>query len=361
MIKTYQCLDAQKLLIKPFDRLNFTLLYIAVSVLINVLAMKFASQPFLADFEQTYPFLYALVCSGLLLGGLLGFSQWLVIRNYIPDPQWILATVTYSSLAAVAGVLWRSQFNVAGSMEIRSATPTIGLSIAAYSSLLLSAFIYGYAQHYVISPYIRKFRWWLWVTLISVGFQVIGVFLVIFISASLSIIWIDHQILFSAGIAAIQAIAFCCLYRKSSPDESEDPTLDPVFNLAAAPDMTDFWKIRQVQQGIERKILKVWATDLDGNHDLTYFIGADQSGQIVACVPQSQSAIDRIGETPLSALMEDADHSLHQPIAKFNLTFSPPGIAKLQSWRGIPRRLLTLALAVGILTVSLILPRLGIS
>lgn len=35
---------------------------------------------------------------GLLLGGLLGFSQWLVIRNYIPDPQWILATVTCSSL-----------------------------------------------------------------------------------------------------------------------------------------------------------------------------------------------------------------------------------------------------------------------
>lgn len=246
-------------------------------------------------------------------------------------------------------------------MALRSATPTIVLPIAAYSSLILSAFICGYAQHYVISPYIRRFRWWLWVTLISVGFQVMGIFLVMFAYAYLPTLQINYKILFSAGIAAIQAIAFCCLYRKSSLNESENPTLHPAFNLAAAPDMSDFWKIRRVQQDIERKILKVWATDLNGNHDLTYSIGVSSVGIIVACVPQSQRAIDRITETPLSTLIEDSEHSLNQPIAKFNLTFSPPGIAKLESWRGIPRRMLTLALAVGILAVSLLVPRLGIS
>lgn len=358
MTKAYQFLDAQKLLIKPLDRLNFTLLYITVSVLSGRLIERLLSLP-PNDFGITDSLEYALV-RGLLLGGILGFSQWLTIRKYIPDPQWILATVAYSSLAALAGVLWRSQFNGAGSVALRAASPTIVLSIVAYSSLLVSAFIYGYAQHYVLSPYIRKFRWWLWVTLISVGFQVITIFLVMFISASLSIIWIDHQILLSAGIAAIQAIAFCCLYRKSSPDESEDPTLDPAFNLAVAPDMTDFWKIRRVQRDIERKILKVWATDLDGNHDLTYSIGVSSDGILIACIPQNQHAIDRITETPLSALMEDSEHSLNTPIAKFNLTFSPPGIARLESWRGIPRRMLSLALAVGILTVSLLVPRLGI-
>ena len=103
----------------------------------------------------------------------------------------------------------------------------------------------------------------------------------------------------------------------------------------------------------------MWATDLNGNHDLTYSIGVSSVGIIVACVPQSQRA--RITEMPLSTLIEDFEHSLNQPIAKFNLTFSPPGIAKLESWRGIPRRMLTLALAVGILAVSLLVPRLGIS
>ena len=359
-MKAYQFLDAQKLLIKPFDRLNFTLLYIGVSVLSGELIERCLSMHPIDDIGMTDSLEYKLV-RGLLLGGLLGFSQWLAIRKYIPDPQWILATVTYSSLAALAGVFWRSQFNWSGSMATGSASLTALLWLTSYSGSILIAFIYGYAQHYVISPYIRKFRWWLWVTLISVGFQVMGIFLVMFAYAYLPTLQINYKILFSAGIAAIQAIAFCCLYRKSSLNESENPTLDPAFNLAAAPDMSDFWKIRRVQQDIERKILKVWATDLNGNHDLTYSIGVSSVGIIVACVPQSQRAIDRITETPLSTLIENSEHSLNQPIAKFNLTFSPPGIAKLESWRGIPRRMLSLALAVGILVVSLLIPRLGIS
>ena len=302
------------------------------------------------------------LAKGFLLGGLLGFSQWLVIRKYIPDLQWILATVTYSSLAALAGVFWRSQFNGLGSsMATGSASLTALLWLTSYSGSILIAFIYCYAQHYVISHDIRRFRWWLWVTLISVGFQVMGIFLVMFAYAYLPTLQINYKILFSAGIAAIQAIAFCCLYRKSSLNESENPTLHPAFNLAAAPDTSDFCKIRRVQQDIERKILDVWATDLNGNYDLTYSIGVSSVGIIVACVPQIQRVIDRITETPLSTLIEDSEHLLNQPIAKFTLTFSPHGIAKLKSWRGVPRRLLSLALAVGILAVSLLVPRLGIS
>ena len=98
-MKAYKFLDAQKLLIKPFDWLNFTLLYVAVSVLSSELIERCLSMPPIDDVGMANSLEYELA-KGFLLGGLLGFSQWLVIRKYIPDLQWILATVTYSPHSA---------------------------------------------------------------------------------------------------------------------------------------------------------------------------------------------------------------------------------------------------------------------
>jgi hypothetical protein len=363
MKQDYRFLDAQKLLIKPFDRLQFVFLYVFASFLGTQFAEIGMQQPWFANNNDDYQLLYTLF-GGLALGGFLGLFQWLVIRKYIPEPQWILATVTYYCLVAIARVFWVGKFETLDSQPFRDVGQMILLSLSSLSWWILNAFIYGYAQHYVVSPYIRKFRWWLWVTSISFVFQMIGFPLTIVIVVHLLRLRIRDQTFFLMTFALIQAIAFCFLYRKSSLNDNEDPTLDPVnpsFNLAIAPDLTNFWQIRSIQKKFDRKLSKIWRTDLEGNEDLTYWVGVDRQGQLVACVPRSQAAVDRLSETPLISLGNSSADGLNQPIAKFNVTFSPPCLMRMESCRGIPRRWLALGMAIGILGISLLLPQFGLS
>ncbi len=376
MKQDYRFLDAQKLLIQPIDRLQFVFLYVFASLLGTQFAEIGMQQPWFANNNDDYQLLYTLF-RGLALGGFLGLFQWLVIRKYIPDPQWILATVTNYCLIAIAQVFWIGKFDtLSSSQPFRDVSQMIFLALSALSWWILNAFIYGYAQHYVVSPYIRKFRWWLWVTSISLGFQMICFPLSIVIVVHLLRLQISNLTFFLMTFALIQAIAFCFLYRKSTLKEDEDPTLDPTnpaFNFAIAPDLTNFWNIRSIQTKFERKLSKIWRTDLEGNEDLTYWVGVDRQGEMVTCVPKSQTAVDRLSETPLSLLLTSLAEDLNQPIAtpiansittpiaKFNLTFSPPCMVRMESCRGIPRRLLALAMAIAILGISLLLPQFGFS
>jgi hypothetical protein len=378
-MKQYKFSESQRLLIKPSKRLQFTLLYIFVTVISYELIQLLLGY-FIAD-STAYPYQFAAI-SGLMLGGLVGLSQWLVLRKYIPNPQWIFVVVAYQSLLSVSGTLLSSKFSQLFSERLNSEPPNLTLfTISCYSYLIFGTFLYGYGQHYVIAPYIRKFRWWLWISLSSLVLQCVifgWISLSSMVAASatspvsaasaafyINLLRFDYRFLLSAGIALFQTIGFCYLYKKSSKDEFEDPTLDPNFNLTVAPDLVDFWKIRSIQQTIEKRINKIWKTDLVGDEDLAYLIGVDQSGEIVACVPQTQTAIDRFQETPLPALgqelAQESSSILNQPIAKFNLTFSPPGISKLVSCRGIPRRGLFGTIALIIVIVSMIIPRLGTS
>jgi hypothetical protein len=372
-MQKYKFSDAQKLLIKPSERLQFALLYVFVTI-VSYQFVEFLVRYFLGNEDGFSHYSDQVeVVIGLLMGGLTGLSQWFILRKYIPNVQWILIALTYSSLIVILQIFYTREVD-----ELLRMNPNFSRQLP-FLAITACAFLYGYAQHYVIAPYIRSFRWWLWIPVSSLVLQFIifgWAYLSIFLgnapdatsAASAAfyrdLLRFDYRFLLNAGLAFIQTIGFCYLYKKSSKDKSKDPTSDPNFNLAIAPDLVDIWKIRSIQQTIEQKINKIWKTDLSGNQNLAYFIGVDQSGEIVACIPQTQAAIDRFQDTPLPALVEEPvqelSNVLNQPIAKFHLTFSPPGISKLVSCRGIPRRELFGAIAILLLIISIIIPRLGI-
>ncbi len=386
VMQKYIFSDAQKLLIKPSERLQFTFLYVLVTIvsyqLVDFLTRYFfgdslgfrASDQIRTTLEYSDPVKIAIA---LMLGGLTGLSQWIVLRKYIPNPQWIFVTLTYGGWNAILQILYDSKVSSLLNVKmLPNDTNQFTFTLISLSLIhLISLFVYGYGQHYVIAPYVRKFRWWLWIPLTSLVFRgsMIGFGYLIrpLLPASPTFaeqFQFDSIFFMNAGSFLIPTIAFCSLYRRSITNQSEDPTpnptLDPNFNLAVAPDLVDFWKIRSIQQTIEQKINRIWKTDLDGDQDLAYFIGVDQSGEIVACIPQTQTAIDRFQYTPLPALVkepiQESSSVLNQPIAKFNLTFSPPAISKLVSCRGIPRRELFGAIALILFVLSMIVPHLGI-
>jgi hypothetical protein len=370
-MQRYKFSDAQKLLIKPSERLQFVLLYVFVTI-VSYQFVEFLVRYFLGNEDGFSHYSDQVeVVIGLLMGGLTGLSQWFILRKYIPNVQWILIALTYSSLIAILQIFYTREVD-----ELLRMNPSFGRQLP-FLAITACAFLYGYAQQYVIAPYIRKFRWWLWIPVSSLMLQFI-IFGWIYLSSIFlgfapdaasaesrafyrDLLRFDYKFLLNAGLAFIQTIGFCHLYKKSPKDESEDPN----FNLAVAPDLVDIWKIRSIQTTVEQKINKIWKTDLSGDQNLDYFIGVDQSGKIVACIPQTQAAIDRFQETPLSTLVkepvQESSSVLNHPIAKFNLTFSPPGISKLVSCRGIPRRELFGAIVLLLLMISIIIPRLGMS
>ncbi len=381
-MQKYNFSDAQRLLIKPSERLRFAFLYVLVTIgsyqLIDFLVRYFFGDSLgFRPSDQNRLTLHhsdqVRIAEGLILGGLTGLSQWIVLRRYIPNPQWIFVALAYGGWESILQILYDNKIKSLLDVKmLPNDTNQLTFTIVSLSLIhIISLFVYFYGQHYVIAPFIRKFRWWLWIPLAGIAFGTVMTGLGYLVRFVLPIspefaeqFPFDSTFFIRVGLVIIPTIAFCSLYRKSGPNKSEDPTLDPNFNLAVAPDLVDFWKIRSIQQTIEQKLNKIWKTNLDGDQDLAYFIGVDQSGEIVACIPQTQTAIDRFQETPLPALIQESAQEsssvLNQPIAKFNLTFSPPGIAKLVSCRGIPRRELFGAIGLSILILSMIVPRLGI-
>lgn len=174
MPTSYNFADVQQLLIKPFERLKFVIIFILITALSHVVAYFIYSQPTFGLLGEQSQIQYGLA-TGLIRGTLTGASQWFILRKYISDWKWILvvgATTTFGSCIRTALNMWEESLIFSG-----NGFPTQGI-IIVYLVIVLMAIsiplIYGWLQWYVLHPYITNARWWIFIPLLWLGVAVYG-------------------------------------------------------------------------------------------------------------------------------------------------------------------------------------------
>jgi hypothetical protein len=199
----------------------------------------------------------------------------------------------------------------------------LGISLLVLSGLF--ALITGYLQWYVLRPYTRQSRWWILVPLM--GLSAMGVFVGLRFSG---VVYFDLELMTRGFWPTTEALCFCLLKRKWIPEHFIAQS-----SLALAPDLTNYWQLQKLQDTLYRTISKLWNTDLETSlGTLSYLIGSDRLGIIIAVDPLDQLSADQITQTPLATIGSSAAPTT--PLAKFQLTFIPPGTIRLASWRGVP-------------------------
>ncbi|MEQ9482154.1 hypothetical protein [Coleofasciculus sp. F4-SAH-05] len=108
MPTSYNFADTQQLLIKPFERLKFVIIFILITALSHVVAYFVYSQPAFDLLWEESPIQYGVVI-GIMQGTLTGAAQWFILRKYISDLKWILvvaATTTFITCILTALNMW---------------------------------------------------------------------------------------------------------------------------------------------------------------------------------------------------------------------------------------------------------------
>lgn len=337
MRTAYNFLEAQRLLIKPFERLRFVIVFVVTTGLSQVLANLITHQPTFDILWERSQIQYG-IAAGIITGVLIGACQWLILRKYVSDWKWILvvgvSTTLISTIWAISD-MWRESILTANRFSAQEVLPGI---IITFLALIGSLLIYGYLQWYVLRPYINKARWWIFVpciatlfilifsTILSISFRAFS----FGISSNLDIIQLTI-------FPATQAIGFCILRRKHLND-------CPVFQspLALSSDIVKYWEILRLEKLLYERITQIWQTDLgDSIGKLTYLVGVDLSSTKITYEPENQTSSEKVDQTPLPELSNAAHGNVLESkesirFAKFQVVFTPPGMIQIYSWRGIP-------------------------
>ena len=345
----YSFLRAQRLLILPFNRLGFSVAFILATALSQVIARFLYSQPVVSHL-LAQNFLMGAVITGIISGTLFGTAQWLVLRKYIPDRKWILAAVIFFTCGTLLKGWSTSIDPFAGGVffPLDFSLPNLILNSALIFILSLGlVFVYGYLQWYVLRPYIHRARWWIllpfWKDLVFGIPALLSLIASNYLPANLSSAWFNlsswlfTEVLRLTALPTIQAIGFCLLKRNR-----DEQVGIPQSSLASQPDILSYWKIRKLQKSLHVNISKKWGTDLSQSlRPLQYFVGISENGEVLEFEPTNSTASEHVSQTPLPQLVNspaNSDLAVTDAIklAKFNVIFIPPGVLKVQSWRGIP-------------------------
>lgn len=335
------CLVRQRLLIKPFQRLEFVVLFVFVTLISHkAFSLFFWNLP--SSFFSIYPenSLGNNLIIGLVLGSFQGTTQWLVLRRFIPNLRWILANVIGVSMLILVVFLnsnWtfllREKLYESGQM------PDFYWLISGFLLILMipALIILGWTQWLVIRSYIEPARWWIFLPLCFTGLFLLISYPWNFWSAYI-LSKLDSTILFTGSWTTIQAICFCLLRQK---DRSIEISLNSESCLRIAPEMTNYYKIQQLSRKLYSKLNQAWRSDLTSRHPLIYWLWVTKSASIVACHPVNQASSNSISQTPLPNLIEntsatDREKLSHLALASFQVTFTPPASIKIYSLKGIP-------------------------
>ena len=344
----YSFANSQKLLIKPFDRLRFVLVFITATILSQIAASFISNQPaFDLLWERSQ--IQSGIVTGIISGVLLGASQWLVIRKYISDWKWILVSCFVATVAITIRTsidLWVQSVIASGSALSGQEQWVILTVIISLITVIGTFLMSGYLQWYVIRRYVTDARWWIFMpSIVAAILAVVG--LVRYLTHNL--FSFDQNIVNMTILPATQAIGFCLLKRKIVREQPISQS-----SLALAPDLVNYWSIRKLEKQLRSQIDRIWMTDLETAKKLNYLVAINQTGEIVAYEPLDRDSADLVRETPLPQLAENAhNQSCYAEdltsFAKFQITFTPPGIVQSYSLRGVP------LLWIGIAIYSIIL------
>ncbi|WP_299492709.1 hypothetical protein [Acaryochloris sp. IP29b_bin.137] len=348
---SYSFANAQRLVIKPFDRLGFISLYTFVTVA-SIFATNFITEqpPFIQLWQQN-PMQYSII-SGLVSGTVMGAAQWLILRRYFPNWQWILAVAVGMTLSSTLQFAFNQRFNelLFGVVDHFPGTRTTSVAAltAIYMALLGATVIAGFLQWYILQAYVAPARWWILIPLFT---ALVGIAPLILVAIAQQHISLPFAILMNATYLypAIQAIAFCCLHKKSEQNIRQSA-------LATAPDIANFWKTQALAKKLYASLTQLWKTDLNSSiGQLSYLVGVNPNGFSIIFEPMDTTSANNVELTPLTTIasnLNEADLKLEgKTFAKFQLLFSPPGVIQIFSWRGIP--LVWLSVGVYIATVAI--------
>lgn len=347
----YSFANSQKLLIKPVDRLRFVLVFIAATILSSNIAFFISDQPAFALLWERSQIQYGFL-TGIISGVLIGASQWLVIREYISDWKWILVSCFVTTVVTTIRTsidIWIQSAVASGAALSGQEQSMLLMVIVTLITTIGTFLMIGYLQWCVIRRYVANGRWW-----ILMPSTVVMIVAVVYLLRHLThnLFSFNQDIVSMTMLPATQAIGFCLLKRKIVNGQPIDQSL-----LALAPDLVNYWEIKKLEKKLRSRIRKIRIADLETAKKLTYFVGINQTGEIVAYEPLDQDSANLVQQTPLPQLAENTHNQNYHAedftsFAKFNITFTPPGIVHSYSLRGVPFVWLGIAIYSIIILIS---------
>lgn len=355
----------QDFLVSPLDRLRFTGLFVLATGLSSFL-VKFVlhtlQNPALPASWQEGGLASALV-SGLVSGLMIGTTQWLVLRRYVSDWLWILATtagyvILMPILQAWQHMMLSQVFPAFSTSAFANRLPDpvmmilpglMGVALATVSTLWL-----GLAQWLVLRQSTRS--GWKWIYVPSIAVFVSGCFVLIQpMIPAWARVPLAMNVLTPGILGTIQAIAFCSLRKPLSRWGGNSlNSVKPVIQPSR--------KLHQLRKRLTAQLNQAWRGEQLADRPLTYQVGVDETGAIVDYHPQQLLAADYADQTPLPDLVNpdfDPHTGLH-PLARFQVTFLPSGQLAVRSCQGISLWKLALGMLVAVVAVSAIVRTLGI-
>ena len=323
--------------------LRFTLIT-TISQLLGAIGLQVLSDRIFASTEQSDLVILTVFVNGMLLGALVGFAQWRILRHYFPSSLWIVTTsIGYAISLAILQALTQGFDNVIQTGYLNS--PKLAIVFLSCLENFLSPFCYlwlGLAQLFVLRRYALVNWWWTFIPPIGLIFGNLFVrFLAIFLKLVPAISLPNYLLIFiyfaSAifFLALVEAIGLCRLESKSTPNSFNSSLESP---LTSAPEIPDPKLVQILLERLNWQLDRASKSVNNYEGELVYLVGLDEDGQIVAYQPINQAAMAHIHQTPLPELlhdsqMENGDNKNNQkPLARFRVIFTPNGEINIQSW-----------------------------
>jgi hypothetical protein len=355
---------SQQFLIFPPERLRFTLLFILATGFgwaFTTILFHSVHDPIL----QTYLAEQGLIASfvtGFVSGLIVSAAQWLILRRYLPDCLWILASaVGYVLLTTTLEAGWNW---IAILLRLDSvvswlnglsplALPILSSSLRTVVTAICAIWLGG-AQWLLIRHYSRSSAWWIGTPSIAVLLSAGIMGLSALLPGIHIILPLEPSVLGAGVLGTTQAIAACMLWRKSGNvmlGNHRNP-------LVAAPEILRYGQVQTLARELYRQLNHTWIQESAQTEPLTYLVGVTDGGAIAAYQPINPVASNQVAQTPLpSMVIPELIRQVNgkaQPLARFNVSFLPSGGLKIAPWRGIPLLWLTCGLFTSIIVLSAI-------
>lgn len=361
-------ITSQPFLITPLNRFRFTVLFVLATGLGWVLEagiLRTLDTPMLPQLWQTGGLLGAFV-TGLVAGAIVSALQWLVLRRYLSDWLWILASsVGYVLLMTTQEAWWSLLDQLLKNTEwfanISTMHPRATLLASGAISTLLSALCavwLGIAQWLFLRQYTQSSRWWVMIpsiaVLLSSGLFTLGSLVPPLININLAL---EPTALGSGILGTIQAIALCALRQRVSHRAMSSSSL-----LATAPEISSRSQVRYLSQKVYTLLDTNWESEVVCDRPVSYWVGVDDVGGIAAYEPIGQTAIDYLPQTPFPLLIKPRYSGKALPaLARFRITFQPSGTIRVQPEQGIPLVWIAVLMLLVVVGASVIVAHSGIT